>query len=211
MTRRLALLAAALAFQACFIHPRQPQPGPGQGEWGEARDKATRAKQLYDGVVHRANAVATHLTPEVRAARASRLADWLAWSAPELDRKLALDRAEAAAGEEFVVCLYTADMFANDLDAPQSVWRVALVVDGVNFLPVKVEVLESDWTVKQLYPYVGPFDTAYRVRFPPVPSDGIAADRYVLRLSSAIGSIDLDWSQPPGKGDGFQVVPPAAR
>jgi hypothetical protein len=211
VTRRIAIAAAALAVQACFIHPRQPQPGPKGGEWAEAREEGTRAKQLYDGVVHIANAAATHLTPRVREARATRLADWLAWSPAELDRQLAQDRAEAAAGEEFVLAFYTADMYANDLDAPKSVWRVALVVDGVNVLPRKVEFLDADWTVKQLFPYVGPFDTVYRVRFPPAPEGSLKGHTYVLRLSSALGSVDLDWSRPPGEPEGFEIVPPAAR
>jgi hypothetical protein len=208
----LALAAlAALAASACFIHPRQPKPRPEGGDWAEARDAATRAKQLYDGVVHRANAVAVHLTLRVREARATRLGDWLAWSAAELDRRLAEERAEAAKGEEFVVAFYTAEETANDLDAPGSVWRVAVVVDGINVLPSDIEAVPLEPTVHALYPLVGPFDTVYRVRFPPTPDGPLAGRAFVLRITSALGAMDLDFGAPPQVPEGLDSVPPAKR
>jgi hypothetical protein len=208
---RLALALAALLASACFIHPRQPQPRPGTGEWAEVRDGATRAKQLYDGLVHRANAVAVHLTLPVREARAVRLADWYAWSPPELDRRLAEERAEAAKGEEFLLAFYTAELRANDLDAPRSIWRVAVVVEGVNVLASKVEAVQSDATLKALFPLVGPFDTVYRVRFPPPPEGKLEGRSFLVRLSSALGTIDLDFGMPPSVPPGLDTVPPAAR
>ena len=207
----LAALAGMGAAGCLFVHPRQPQPSPGAGEWAEVRSNATRAKQLYDGLVHRANAIATHLTPRVREVRATRLADWLAWSPAELDARLARERAEAALGEEFVVAFYTSDARANDLDAPQSVWRVAVVVDGLNVLASKVESIAFDATVRALFPLVGPFDTVYRVRFPPTP-DGPLADRaFVFRLSSPLGTMDLDFGGPAALPAGLDTVPPATR
>lgn len=208
---RLALALAALLASACFVHPRQPQPRPGTGEWAEVRDGATRAKQLYDGVVHRANAIATHLTPRVREARATRLGDWLAWTPAELDRRLAEERAEAAKGEEFVLSFYTADEKANDLDAPKSTWRVAVVVDGINVLPLDIEAVKLDRTIYALYPLVGPFDTVYRVRFPPTPDGPLVGRAFVLRMTSALGSIDLDFGAPPVLPPGLDTVPPATR
>jgi len=215
LTRALAgaaaISAVALASSCVFVHPRSPQPRPETGEWAEARDAATRAKQLYDGIDHRANAIAVHLTLKVREARAGRLGDWLAWSPAELDQRLAQERAEAAAGEEFVVAVYTADLKSNDLDAPQSIWRLALVVDGINVLATKVEALEMDWTVRQLYPVFGPFDTVYRVRFPHVPEGPLDGKPFLLRMTSAMGGLDLDYGLPAKLPSGLDSVPPAAR
>ncbi|MFO0585337.1 MAG: hypothetical protein U0229_23905 [Anaeromyxobacter sp.] len=209
--RTLAALALALTAASCvLIHPRQPKPNPDQGDWAEARDAAMRGAQLYDGIDHRANAVAVHLTTRVREARAARLADWYAWSPAELDARLAQERAEAAAGEEFVVAFYTADLRANDLDAKESIWRVALVVEGINSLPTKIEGITVDWTVKQLYPVFGPFDLVYRVRFPKIEG-GLDKRPYVLRLTSAMGGLDLDFAGPAKLPRGLDSVPPAAR
>jgi len=207
-----AFLLVALGAAGClFVHPRQPKPSPEAGEWAELRNAATRARLLYDGLDHRANAVAIHLSPRVREARAGRLADWLAWSPAELDRRLAQERAEAAEGEEFVLAFYTAVERANDLDSPDSIWRVAVVVEGLNVLASKVEAITSDATVKALYPLVGPFDTVYRVRFPPTPDGPLAGRPFVLRLSSALGTMDLDFGGPAAVPAGLDTVPPAAR
>jgi hypothetical protein len=208
----LAVLLGALGSSAClFIPPRQPRPTAEAGEWAEVRQEATRARKLYDGLVHRATAIATHLTPKVREARASRLADWLAWTPAELDQRLAQERAEAAQGEEFVLAFYTADLRANDLDAPRSIWRVAVVVDGLNVLASRAEAIPLDATLKALYPLVGPFDTVYRVRFPPAPEGPLTGRAFLLRLSSALGTVDLDFGAPPGLPPGLDSVPPATR
>jgi hypothetical protein len=209
--RRLAPAAAALALSACFIHGRQPQPETGAGAWAEQRDLATRGGKLYDGIQHRATAAVVHLSLPVREARARRLAEWLAWAPAELDRALAKERAEAAAGEEFLLSFYTVNRFANDLDTDHSIWRLALVVDGQDLLPRRVEEISPDDTTKQLFPMIGPFDRVYRMRFPLAPGGELDGRAFVLRISSGVGRIDLDFEDAPGLPSGMLVVPPPQR
>lgn len=208
MRRALLAAAASLALPACFIHERQPQPRTTEGVWAEQRDLATRGVKLYDGVEHRANASVCHLSLAVREARARRLAEWLGWTPVELERALAKERAEAAAGEEFLVSFYTVDRFANALGGVDTIWRVALMVDGTDILPRKIELLESDQTTRQLFPMVGPFDLLYRVSFPPAPSGAIEGRPFILRIASGIGRIDVDYTAKPGLPVGIEVVPP---
>lgn len=208
MSRALLIAAAALALPACFIHERQPQPRPAEGVWAEQRDLATRGVKLYDGVEHRANASVCHLSLAVREARARRLAEWLGWTQAELEQALAKERAEAAAGEEFLVSFYTVDRFANTLGAVDTIWRVALVVDGADVLPTKIRLLDSDQTTRHLFPMVGPFDLLYRVSFPLPPGGALEGRPFLLRIASGIGRIDVDYSAPPGLPNGLEAVPP---
>jgi hypothetical protein len=201
--------AALAALTGCPIHARSPIPPTRAGEWQLARDAATRRALLYDGLKHRATATATHLSPEVREARARRLAEWFGWNPEELEARLAQERAEAAAGEEFVLAFYTADSRSNDLDAPRSVWRVALKADSEDVLARRVTSIDSDATTVGLFPYVGPFDVVYRVFLPYPPSGPVAGKAFALEISSALGTLSLDYGAPGTRGtdEPWQPVP----
>jgi hypothetical protein len=193
--RARSAAALALALAGCPLHPRAPDPRTDVGDWARTRDAATRRLELYDGLVHRATATATHLGPEVRRARAERLAHWLSWTDEELRRRLAQEAAEAGRSEEFLLVLYTADKDDNDLDSLRSVWRVAVETEGVEAVASRITSLQDEANLRGLFPWIGPFDVAYSVRFPrgPEPLEGRP---FVLLLSSAIGQIPLDFGKP---------------
>jgi hypothetical protein len=195
MTRRAIVAAAALgALAGC--HPRAPLPLTREGEWALVRDAATRRAVLYDGFRHRATATATHLSVAVREARARRLAEWLGWTPQELETRLAEERAEAAGGEEFLLAFYTADSRSNDLDAPRSVWRVAVTIDGVDAIATRVTSVDSDANVVGLFPFVGPFDTAYRVFLPKHPAGPLDGRPFLFQIASTLGKVNLDYGAP---------------
>jgi hypothetical protein len=198
-TRATRAAVAALAVAAAGCHPRAPLPATMEGEWAAARDASTRRFVLYDGFTHRATATATLLSLPVREARARRLAEWLGWTQKELDDRLAQERAEHEAGEEFLLAFYAADSRAQDLDAPKSVWRVAVKVDGGDVLASKVTSVKADATLVGLFPYIGPFDVAYRVLVPRPPSGDIAGREFVLEIASGLGKVVLDWGTVPEK------------
>jgi hypothetical protein len=84
----------------------------------------------------------------------------------------------------------------NDLDAPHSVWRLAVEADEGELLATRVEWLESDATVVGLFPFVGVFDTVYRIRFPPSPKGPLAGRMFALEITSALGKIALAYGGP---------------
>ncbi len=206
--RAVAALAVVAALGGCSLLPRQPSPTTMEGDWAAKRDGATRRAFIYDGLNHRATATSTHLSLQVREARARRLAEWYGWTPVELDRQLAQERKDAAASEEFVVALYTADPKFNNLDAPRSDWRVALKVDGADLLPRRVTAESRDAAVLGLYPYIGPFDIVYRV-IVPVPEAGPVEGReFTLEIASALGKLDIDFAKPNGTLTPQEPVPP---
>ncbi len=205
---RAALAAAAVASAGC--HPRQPLPLTREGEWAVARDAATRRFVLYDRFDHRATATATHLTLPVREARARRLAEWLGWTEQELAARLAQERSDYAAGEEFLIAFYTAESRGQDLDAKPSIWRIALKVDGADVLPSKVQAVDSDANVVHLFPYIGPFEVVYRLVFPRPAAGELLGRGFSVEIASGVGKILLDWSEPVAKpiDRPWQPVPP---
>ncbi len=192
--RTLAAAALVAALAGCGLGSlvkREPTPGIREGTWAEVRGAATRRGSIYDGLEHRASATATFLGAAEREARARRLGEWLGWTPEELQKRLEQERTEAAQGEEFLLSFYTADTRANDLDSPRTVWRVAVEADEGELLPSRVEALDTDTTITGLYPYVGVFDTVYRVRFPPSPKGPLEGRMFTLEIASALGKIDL--------------------
>lgn len=209
MRIRAALAAAlALALAGCAYLPRSPVPATTEGDWAHERDLGTRRALLYDGLDHRATGTATHLSLAVREARARRLAAWYGWTPQELEERLAQERKEAAEGEEFVISFYTAQPRENDLDAPRSIWRVAVKVDGTDLLPRRVTSVDRDATITGLFPYVGPFDVVYRASFPPASAGPLAGREFTLEIAGARGKLPLDYGRPDGTVDPQQPAPP---
>ena len=212
-TARLALLALALAGVTCkTVAPYRaeaPDPSKDEGNWAEVRGAATRRAQLYDRFMHRATVTATYMSTEVREARNRRLESWLGWTEPELKRARDADRAETAKYEEFLVGFYTADRWANDLEAPNSVWRVSLRLEnGEELVSRDAEFMHSNTTLTGLYPYLSVFDTIYRVRFNRAPGEPLAGRRFELEFSSGMGKLTLtfgDGTMGPIRPDGIPL------
>jgi hypothetical protein len=206
--RSAALAAAALALAGCPFHPRAPTPRTTEGEWAQQRDAATRRAFLYDGLKHRATGTATLLSLPVREARTRRLAAWFGWTQAELDEHLAQERADGADHEEFVLSFYAADRRDDDLDAPKSVWRVAVKADGMDLVATRVTSVERNATVFGLYPYIGPFDTFYRVFVPFGPGGPLAGREFTLEVASARGKLSIDFGAPNGVITPQEPAPP---
>jgi hypothetical protein len=200
--------ASALALAGCALLQKSPQPSTTEGEWATARDGATRRALLYDRFNHRASVTATLLTLEVREARARRLAEWFGWTPAELDARLAQERADAAKGEEFFVAFYTSDTRDNDLDAPQSIWRVAVKLENADVVAKRVTATDKDANLLVLFPYIGQFDVAYRVLLPPAPGGPLAGRDFALEVTSAVGKLSLDFGAPSGPLTPQGPVPP---
>jgi hypothetical protein len=214
---RAALLrgALALAFVAgaggCTMRARTPAPGSNEGEWAEQRDAATRRDQLYDGFDHRATATATHLSVAVREARARRLAAWQGWTADELAQRLAAERAEAAAGEDFLIAFYTPNSRNNDLDASRSIWHLAVKNETFELVSTRATVVNDDEELRALFPWIGAFDVVYRVSFPPPAGATLADAGFVLEIASALGKLELDYGALPIPTPLIQPAPPERR
>jgi hypothetical protein len=213
VARVVALALSLLGASGCSLHRgRSPVPGTHEGEWGTLRDLATRRALLYDGFDHRATATATHLSRAVREARAQRLAQWKSWTAEELQHQLELERAEAAKGEDFLLAFYTSDYRANDLDAVGSAWRIAVRTPGAEARAMDVDALDAkDPQLAMLFPWIGPFDTVYLVRFPPTSGVVFGEGGYAVELASALGKLELDWEQPATPTPLLLPAPPERR
>lgn len=186
---RRALALGALALAACSVL-HQPRLGPEADAWAAARDRYTQVAKLYDRFETHAIATATRQVPEVRARRVDQVAAWKAMTATEREAMAAREREEGARWQEFLLVLFTTDARDNDLDAKNTVWRVALLREGQpQRLPAEVKVVRVDSLLRDLYPTIHEYDTVYRIRFARDGGDPDGAA--TLRIAGSEGKMDF--------------------
>jgi hypothetical protein len=185
------LLAGLAALASCSVL-HNPRAGPEADAWTAARARWTRVAKLYDRFETHAISTATYQAPEVRTRRAEQVAAWKAMTAAERADLLAAERAEGERWEEFLVALFTPDPRDNDLDVRQSIWRVALAVDGEpDLLPSEVRIIRPDGTLRDLYPHLHEYDVVYRIRFGRRPGPALPGRAFTLRIAGSEGRMEF--------------------
>lgn len=165
-----------------------------------ALDRATRTGTIYEGLTQRAFGAVTRQTGAFRRERVLAESRFLHLSEAETTARLEFERLDAVRHLDFFVGLYTADRRWNDLERPNSIWRVELDTGHATFLPLSVQRIDRpDANLTALYPYLTRFWVAYRIRFPSLDTAGaplFPPDAPVLlRLSSAAGKFELRWDR----------------
>jgi hypothetical protein len=140
---------------------------------------------------------ATFQTWPFREARVHRSAAFEKLPQAEVDKRLAAERAEADASNDFFVGVHLDDYRFDDFDRKDTIWRVALIVNGQEVTPLKVERIgRANVNLRALYPYLDDFWTAYRFRFVKKTAAGAelipeGTEQVTLRFASSLGSADL--------------------
>jgi hypothetical protein len=153
--------------------------------------------EIYSGFDTQLFAGVTYQTWPFREARVRRLALFRSMTTTEIDSLLARERAEYEKYNVFVFGTWTVDSRFDDFDKRDSVWRIALVIDGAEVLPedvVRVSRVTQD--VRAIYPYMGSFWVQYRARFPRFRKDGTplippGTKRVKLVLASSLGKAEM--------------------
>lgn len=163
-------------------------------------ERYTRHQNLYQGLQRRLIWAATFEAPRFRAIRSEAYASIRRMTDAELQALLVEERRASEDFLDFFVGFFTEQFAWNDLDEEDSIWRVDLLVDGARVLrPISIRrVVNPDPNIRALYPYLGAFSRAYRIRFPRSdekgnPLVGPDARRITLRVSSAVAHGELSW------------------
>lgn len=169
-------------------------------EYRQSLAHYTRHQNLYQGLQRRLIWAATLEAPRFREIRSQAYASIRRMTQAELEALLAEEMRTGETFLDFFVGFFTEQLAWNDLDAENSIWRIDLLIDGVIVLrPIAIErIADPDPNVRALYPYLGAFSRAYRVRFPRWDEHGrplvdTGARNLTLRVSSAIAHGELTW------------------
>lgn len=196
---RAALALAALAVTACSTAriPRiggDPPPAFSDGAKEHAYqvilDRYTRSQAVYDNLDTNVFFHATWQSPKFVEARVERDAAFHALPADETAQALAAERARLADATEIFMGVHTNNSHFEDFSRADSMWRLALIVDGQELKPTSIERLgRTNTQMQSVYSYLEAFWVGYRVRFPKVELS--PGQTFTFRLASPLGQADL--------------------
>lgn len=163
----------------------------------ESLDRYSDRAEIYDGFDTRLFAGATFQTAAFREARVKRLAEFQSLPPPRVEELLAKERAEETQYNEFFLGVHLNDPRFEDFSQHHSIWRIVMQTPSVEVEPLSIERIgRANLDMRAMYPYLGVFWVAYRVRFPKVLPDGTpiipdSATHVHLRLASTLGHAEL--------------------
>lgn len=164
------------------------------GRWAELRDRETRAAESYTDFKLHLDVQATHVTPEAAVARIDALCRDRRCTDAERGKLEAAARAHALRQERFVLLVYTREPGWNDLDRPDTRWRVFLEADGQRLVPDEIrKIKRKRTTYERLFPTLDGFREVYEVHFPARPATARGPAQLVV--ASELGTVSLTWGE----------------
>ncbi len=181
-------------------------PGVGGDEYERELARWTRKIEVYRRFEAKVFVTATYQAPSFRMAYIRKRTAILGLPEPDRHRLEEEQKRRADAFHEFFVAVYTGDRRWNDLDQPDTIWRVTLQNDrGEQVAPheiVRVDAKHAE--IASFYPYLDAFRKGYFIRFPKTslelnsPILGPSVRSFKLVLSSSVAVAKLSWEVPSG-------------
>lgn len=170
-----------------------------EAEYRSMLARHTRRAEIYDGLDARMFFAVTWESMAFRAARIDRSARFR--SIPESERVslLADEEAENAEFITFTMGVHANERRFDDFAVEGGLWRVALVTDAGEALPVSIErQARPGLGLRALYPYLDDFWVVYRLKFPARHENGTRvlpdeSGRFLLRIASVVGRVELSF------------------
>jgi hypothetical protein len=193
----VVLLVAGCASAHLPRVPGEPPPMVADVEaerrYQQLLERATRSAALYDAFDTRAFLRAAWQSRSFVEARVRREGEFKAIGAAELEALLTAEQARCASATEFFLAVHANDPKYDDFSRPGSMWRLALLVDGRELLPLSVERLgRTTLEMRSYYSWMESYWVAYRVRFPPLEPGATRA--FTFQLASAVGQARLEFT-----------------
>jgi len=165
------------------------------GRWAELRDRETRAVESYTDFKLHLDVQATRVTPEAAAARIDALCRDRRCTDAERARLEDAARAHSLRQERFVLVVYTREPGWNDLDRPDTKWRVFLEADGQRLVPDEIrKIKRRRYVYERLFPALDGFREVYEVHFPGRPATARGPEQLVV--TGELGTASLTWGDP---------------
>lgn len=208
--RRALPIVGAILLAGCADMLRPPRVTPLQARAGDrapryekALARWSRHAEIYQGLDARMFFAATLQGTEFREARVAEIAGFRALSLEAVQTMLEEERRVHAEGLELMVGVHANERRFDDLSRARSIWSVALVSEAGEVAPLSIErIARPDANLLSLYPYLEPFWTAYRIRFPRTFANGaqvlpLGSKRVSVRFASSLGKAQLTWELEP--------------
>jgi hypothetical protein len=180
--------------------PRVGGPAPAvsdsvaESEYQRTLERYSGKSELYALFDTRMFVSATYQGWEFRDARVKRVGVFKVLPPEVIEANLATERAESEQFHDFFLAVHLNDSKYDDFDRKDTIWRIALVADGMEATPSLVRrVGRSDLNMRAMYPYADEFWVGYQVRFPKSAMSFTPGNRFLLRVASTLGKAELEF------------------
>ncbi|MGD8562409.1 MAG: hypothetical protein PVG03_07735 [Desulfarculaceae bacterium] len=199
----LAVALAGLLLTSCqtatdLVDEFDPRERPAQKAYLKAVAPFISKGSIYEGPATALQAKAMWLGQEVRQAMARRRAAAFGLREDEFNKLIAEQNQEAARHYEVALSLFVPNKKWNNLTSAQPAWKVYLQNQaGARLEPKDRRLIKKRTAISEaLYPFWGPWDRLYRLRFPRnlpsgEPFAASAGERVTLVIAGVPGSIRL--------------------
>lgn len=170
-------------------------------DYHKALKKWTRGTKVYDGLELKLHINATYKNREFRHAYLDRYTESYLLDEGYAGAMLDTEYELAELYNEFFFSIYTPYDSWNDFDRKDSVWKLYLVDSaGAQISPISIKRVDSaDPLLREFFPYVGLWSSAYIARFPrysdtgtePIP--GKDTEFIKLLVVGVLGNGELEW------------------
>lgn len=170
--------------------PIDPDPAA-ESAYQQTLERYTRSQGVFDFLDTRLFVYATWESTPFVEARVKRFARFRALPADEERAALEAERQRLKDVTEFHLAVHANEPKMDDFDRANSMWRLALLVDGKETTPELIERIGRTSTEQRsYYSYMEPFWVGYRVRFPRPPGGGTMT----LKIASSVGKAELTFA-----------------
>jgi hypothetical protein len=161
-----------------------------ESAYQQTLERYTRSQGIFDFFDTRLFVHATWESAPFVEARVKRYARFRALPAEEERAALEAERQRLKDVVEFHLAVHANDPKMDDFDRQDSMWRLALVVDGRETTPELIERIgRTNTEQRSYYSYMEPFWVGYRVRFAKAGSGPMT-----LKIASSVGKAELSFA-----------------
>lgn len=204
INRWAALTVAASLFLAAgctrqsavkrFVGWEGPYEG---GTYPPVFEKWTRESRIYRGLDLELLVHATYQSGNFQRAYVKEYARVYQFNETQTAALQTEQDARARRFHEFMIAAYVPDKKWDDFNRKESSWKIYLDLgDGTQIPAESIEKKKPDAKMKHFFPYISPWKSVYRVRFPKAPS---MAEEGIIRLgiTGVRGRIEMEWRSAP--------------
>lgn len=161
-----------------------------KGNYARLIDSASQATKKYSGFHQAFEATVTPLNREVQMAVLEKRAEVLRWTPAQLESALREANEKRLTHSYFFLRFFTPDPDYNDLNKPDSIWKVYLILGGQQYEAQIKKDFSKLVELKSIYPYFDRFSTGYDLEFP-VGQAALADNEYQIIVTSSLGKAEF--------------------
>lgn len=158
-----------------------------ESEYKKIMNEYTFNDKKYNGFYNTYDSTITIINSVITEALLQRDGYFMQWDSAKAQSEREKSLQKMSSNSEFVISMFTPQSEHNDLDKPNSMWKVVLESAGQRYEGKITKLKKNLVQIQNLFPYHSRFNKAYIVTFD-IPMTRIENEKSVIILTSSLGN-----------------------